>query len=901
MKGYEFLDNEGTFYLENPENSSYLYFPIAGEQGIKGGVTPNLGGDLKTEQNQFLLQPVSAEELHNNKSTRNFWCHIEGKGVWSATGVSSEEQRHKFTDKKEKTYLEAGVLWHKIIRKSEKYNLQSNTTSFVPISDTNIEVMHVKLYNTGMESITLTPTSAIPIYGRSADNIRDHKHVTSLLHRIQTTDYSVEVTPTLTFDERGHKKNNITYFVSGVTGDGEKPTGFYPIVEKYIGEGGSFEWPEAIVKNFSSIKSGQYFEGYEAIGGIQFPKITLLPQEMKSYTILIGLRDSTKNMDKIIAEFNDKEKVDAYLKQMKNYWKQKCNVGYLTADHNFDNFMYWVNFQPILRRIYGCSFLPHHDYGKGGRGWRDLWQDCLALLIMNPDGVKEMLINNFSGIRIDGTNATIIGNAPGEFKSDRNNITRVWMDHGVWPCITTKLYIDQTGDFSILLNETTYFKDRQVIRGTKIDDSWDESKSFLLVDRSGKPYYGTILEHLLLQNLTSFYEVGEHNHIRLRGADWNDGLDMAHNRGESIAFTAAYAKNLEDLSELIRNLKERYKIDTIEIAKEIAVLLEGNQALYDDINKKNEVLSNYCNRSFFNISGEKVYLSCNKVIEDLKNKAEWIKKHIRESEWITDCDGYGWFNGYYDNNGNRVEGVMDGNVRMMLTSQVFTIMSGVATKEQVERIIETADKYLFDEKVGGYRLNTNFHEVKMDLGRMFGFAYGHKENGAVFSHMTIMYANALYKRGYVKEGFKAIDALYRQAMNFPISRIYPGIPEYFNKEGRGMYHYLTGSASWLMLTVITEMFGIRGEKGNLILEPKLVKEQFNEDGKVSVNLNFNSKKLDVIYVNKDCKDYGEYQIKRLYLNGNEQKLSKSRALLPLETIKKLDNLRTHEIIIVLED
>lgn len=30
-------------------------------------------------------------------------------------------------------------------------------------------------------------TSAIPIYGRSADNLRDHRHVTSLLHRIRTT------------------------------------------------------------------------------------------------------------------------------------------------------------------------------------------------------------------------------------------------------------------------------------------------------------------------------------------------------------------------------------------------------------------------------------------------------------------------------------------------------------------------------------------------------------------------------------------------------------------------------------------------------------------------------------------------------------------------------------------
>ena len=56
------------------------------------------------------------------------------------------------------------------------------------------------------------------------------------------------------------------------------------------------------------------------------------------------------------------------------------------------------------------------------------WQDCLALLIMEPEQVRQMLIDNFGGVRFDGTNATIIGSKQGEFIADRNNITRVWMD-----------------------------------------------------------------------------------------------------------------------------------------------------------------------------------------------------------------------------------------------------------------------------------------------------------------------------------------------------------------------------------------------------------------------------------------------------------------------------------------
>ena len=74
-----------------------------------------------------------------------------------------------------------------------------------------------------------------------------------------------------------------------------------------------------------------------------------------------------------------------------------------------------------------------------------------------------------------------------------------------------------------------------------------------------------------------------------------------------------------------------------------------------------------------------------------------------------------------------------------------------------------------------------------------------------------MYANALYKRGFAKEGWKALKTLADKALDFETSRIYPGIPEYFNNEGRGMYHYLTGAASWYMMTMITEVFGVHGE------------------------------------------------------------------------------------------
>lgn len=102
MKGYRFIDEKGTFTIDMPENYSYQYFPVAGENGIKSLLTSNLGGDSKVNQ--------------------------------------------------DKSQLTAGLMWQRVTRSSKKYQLQSKVTSFVPL-DNNVEIMHVEITNIGKDSI----------------------------------------------------------------------------------------------------------------------------------------------------------------------------------------------------------------------------------------------------------------------------------------------------------------------------------------------------------------------------------------------------------------------------------------------------------------------------------------------------------------------------------------------------------------------------------------------------------------------------------------------------------------------------------------------------------------------------------------------------------------------------
>lgn len=677
--------------------------------------------------------------------------------------------------------------------------------------------------------------------------------------------------PTLTFDERGHNKNKIFYGALAkeeVNGEMVSPVSFCPVTEEFIGRGGNFENPYYVVKNQPlPYKAGEEVDGYETVAAIRFADCTLEPGETRTYIVALGYGESEAEITELSKKYLIKKHFDKYLEETKEFWQEKINVSYNSADSDFDNWMHWVNFQPMLRRIYGCSFLPHHDYGKGGRGWRDLWQDCLALLIMEPEKVREMLIDNFGGVRFDGTNATIIGSKQGEFIADRNNIVRVWMDHGAWPYLTTRLYMQQTGDIEFLTEANTYFKDAQICRGEKRDDRWNDTRGNKQMTEDALPYEGTVLEHLLIQHLTSFYDVGEHNHIRLRGADWNDGLDMAEERGESVAFTALYGGNLKNLAQDIKDYSDKTGKDTVSIAKEILVLLEADSSIYDSIGEKNALLEKYCDEVGHIISGEKTEVKCDWLADKLTEMSNWITDHIRNTEWTSDKEGNSWFNGYYDNSGKAVEGDFESGVRMMLTGQVFTVMSGVATDEQVAEIAKAADKYLYDEAIGGYRLNTDFKEVKTDMGRLFGFAFGHKENGAVFSHMAVMYANALYSRGFAKEGYKVINTLYKHCADYHKSNIYPGVPEYVNQRGQGMYHYLTGAASWLLLTVLNEMYGIKGELGALKLAPKLLAEQFS-NGMASATCMFRGANITVTYQNPFGLEAGEYTVKEIYIDGD---------------------------------
>jgi cellobiose phosphorylase len=93
-----------------------------------------------------------------------------------------------------------------------------------------------------------------------------------------------------------------------------------------------------------------------------------------------------------------------------------------------------------------------------------------------------------------------------------------------------------------------------------------------------------------------------------------------------------------------------------------------------------------------------------------------------------------------------------------------------------------------------------------------------------------------------------------------------------------MYPYLTGSASWFVLTMLTQVFGVRGQDGDLVIEPKLSAEHFRQDSCVSVERIFANRRIKIKFFNPKKVGFGKYHILKVSLNSENLPIDKSRYL-----------------------
>jgi len=251
-------------------------------------------------------------------------------------------------------------------------------------------------------------------------------------------------------------------------------------------------------------------------------------------------------------------------------------------------------------------------------------------------------------------------------------------------------------------------------------------------------------------------------------------------------------------------------------------------------------------------------------INYLKAKQNELAKDIEEFCWNEDR----FIRGYTDK-GNVIGCRTDKEANLWLNPQSWSVISGYATKEQADKVLDNVYN----------RLNTEYGAILMDppyhydaFPGAFAVIYnaGCKENAGIFSQSQgwIILAEAL--RGHGERAFNYFleNAPSAQNDKAEIRILEPYCYGQFTEGkdspnfGRSHVHWLTGTASTIMVGCVEGILGIRPDFYGLEISPAIPKDW----DKVEIEKEFRGKHLSILIHNPN---HAESGCIKMFVNNEE--------------------------------
>ena len=320
---------------------------------------------------------------------------------------------------------------------------------------------------------------------------------------------------------------------------------------------------------------------------------------------------------------------------------------------------------------------------------------------------------------------------------------------------------------------------------------------------------GTVYDHLKRAISFSMNHLGDHGLPAGLYADWNDCLRLGAN-GESsfVAFQYYYAMTI------IREFAE-YKNDTEYI---------------QFINEKQEEL------------GKKIQELC-------WNEDRFIRGFTEDGEVIGKRD--------------------DPEASMWLNPQSWAVISGLATDEQANMALDNVNSILNTE-YGAILMDPPYHAHAFDGALAVIYNAGTKENAGIFSQSQgwIILAEAL--KGHGERAFQYFieNAPAAQNDRAEIRHLEPYCYGQFTEGkasphfGRSHVHWLTGTASTVMVGCVEGILGMRPNLGGLRIAPSVPKDW----DEFEISKVFRGKNLHIVVKNPG---HAESGCVKLVVNGKE--------------------------------
>ena len=518
--------------------------------------------------------------------------------------------------------------------------------------------------------------------------------------------------------------------------------------------------------------------------------ITLKAGETIELTYIMGQRTSDEAAA-ILDEYKVQGRVDADIKQLKDYWHgQLSNFKVETPSDEFNNMInVWNAYQCFITFIWSRAASFIYCGLRNGYGYRDTVQDIQGIIHLDPEMAAEKIrfmlsaqVDNGGGLPlVKFTHKAGHENTPDDpdyVKETGHPSYRA--DDALWLFPTVVKYLGESGNRAFL--------DEVIVYANGGED--------------------TVYDHLKNAIRFSMERLGEHDMPAGLHADWNDCLRLGA-KGEStfVAFQLYYAMSV------IRDMAE-YKNDKEYIA------------YIDDVQAK-----------------------LGKALEKCWDDDRYIRG-IREDGVI-------------------VGAKKDPEANMWLNPQSWSVISRFAPEEKAEKAMESVHEIL-NTPYGAKLLDPPYKKHYFDGALMHIFNDDTKENGGIFSQSQGWLILAESLLGHGDRAFEYFMESSPAAMNdkAEIRVMEPYVHGQFTEskaspyEGRAHVHWLTGTASTVMVGCVEGICGMRPDLDGLEIAPAI---PASWDG-FRIEKNFRGKKLNISIDNSAHVQSG---VKELTLNGEK--------------------------------
>lgn len=208
------------------------------------------------------------------------------------------------------------------------------------------------------------------------------------------------------------------------------------------------------------------------------------------------------------------------------------------------------------------------------------------------------------------------------------------------------------------------------------------------------------------------------------------------------------------------------------------------------------------------------------------NVASEITDAIQEQLW----DGRWFARGITDE--GRLFGVStDQEGRIFLNPQSWALMADIADDRQGEAMIGAIEEQL-ETPHGVMMLAPAFTHMHEDIGRVTQKFPGSAENGSIYNHAATFYVHALFLARRPSHAYRLLrqmipgpdqqDLLRRGQLPVFIPNYYRGAADHHPRTaGRSSQLFNTGTASWFYRILVEQLFGLKGCREGLRIEPQL--------------------------------------------------------------------------------